>query len=109
VDLILDDLLGRLEPGRIVAVATPDYTVTPRGAEIGNPAQHSAVIERFNDVLRDAADARGIAFVPDIFEISQTAALDEDSVADDGLHPSGAQYALWVDAILPIVEALLDG
>jgi lysophospholipase L1-like esterase len=28
-------------------------------------------------------------------------------VANDGLHPSGAQYALWVDAIQPVVEELL--
>jgi len=28
-------------------------------------------------------------------------------VADDGLHPSGKQYALWVDRIAPVVEELL--
>jgi lysophospholipase L1-like esterase len=28
-------------------------------------------------------------------------------VADDGLHPSGAQYARWVDRIAPVVEALI--
>jgi lysophospholipase L1-like esterase len=30
-------------------------------------------------------------------------------VADDGLHPSGAQYALWVERIAPVVAALLAG
>jgi lysophospholipase L1-like esterase len=30
-------------------------------------------------------------------------------VSGDGLHPSGAQYALWVDAIQPVVEGLLAG
>jgi len=28
-------------------------------------------------------------------------------VADDGLHPSGAQYALWVERIAPVVGRLL--
>ncbi|MEA2544814.1 MAG: acyl-CoA thioesterase, partial [Chloroflexota bacterium] len=39
---ILDDLLRRLAPDRIVVVATPDYTVTPQGANFGDPAAQSA-------------------------------------------------------------------
>ena len=108
VDFILDDLLGRLPPERILAVATPDYTVTPMGASFGNPAQQSAGIAGFNDILEAAAVARGIAFVPDVFAISKAAATDRSLVADDGLHPSGTQYALWVDAIEPVVTDLLD-
>jgi lysophospholipase L1-like esterase len=107
VDAILDVLLEALPANRIVAVATPDYTVTPMGASFGSPAQQSAAIARFNNVLRDAAGARGIAFVPEIYDMSQAAATDRSLVAADGLHPSGAQYALWVDAIAPVVESLL--
>jgi lysophospholipase L1-like esterase len=109
IELILDALLERLAPTRIVAVATPDYTLTPAGSSFGNPAQQSAEIARFNDVLRVAAEARGIAFVPDIYEISRQVVSDPSLVASDGLHPSGAQYALWVDAILPVAESLLSG
>jgi lysophospholipase L1-like esterase len=29
-------------------------------------------------------------------------------VARDGLHPSGAQYARWVERIAPVVKRLLD-
>jgi len=107
VELILDALLGRLPSTRILAVATPDYTLTPAGASFGNPAQQSAAIARFNQVLGAAAAARGIAFVPDISAISGRVASDPSLVAFDGLHPSGAQYALWVDAIQPVVEELL--
>jgi lysophospholipase L1-like esterase len=109
IELILDALLERLAPTRILAVATPDYTLTPAGSSFGNPAQQSAEIARFNDVLRAAAEARGIAFVPDIYEISRRVASDPLLVAGDGLHPSGAQYALWVDAIQPVVQELLAG
>ena len=35
------------------------------------------------------------------------AATDRSLVADDGLHPSGVQYARWVDRIRPVVEGLL--
>jgi lysophospholipase L1-like esterase len=107
VDAILDELLEGLPADRIVAVATPDYTVTPMGASFGSSAQQSAAIARFNDVLSDAAEARGILFVPDVYAISQAAATDRSLVARDGLHPSGAQYARWVDAIAPVVESLL--
>jgi len=107
IELILDALLERLTPGRILAMATPDYTLTPAGSSFGDPAQQSAEIARFNEVLRSTAEARGIAFVGDVFEISRRAASDPSLVAGDGLHPSGAQYALWVDAILPVAEELL--
>jgi lysophospholipase L1-like esterase len=107
VAAILDDLLATLPANRTVAVATPDYTVTPMGASFGSPAHQSAAIARFNDVLRAAAETRGIAFVPEIYAISRAAATDRSLVAGDGLHPSGAQYARWVDAIAPVVESLL--
>jgi lysophospholipase L1-like esterase len=69
---------------------------------------HSDRIVRLNAILREACDQRGIAFVPDIFEISQRVTEDSSLVASDGLHPSGAQYALWTDAVEPAVRALLE-
>jgi acyl-CoA thioesterase-1 len=109
VEHILDALLERLPPNRVLAVATPDYTLTPMGGSFGNPEQQSAEIVAFNGVLQEAAQAREIGFVPDIFEISRRVASDPFLVASDGLHPSGAQYALWVDAIYPVVEELIGG
>lgn len=103
---ILDDLLGRVGPGRIVVVTTPDYTVTPAGADYGDPATQAAAIRASNDTLSALAAARGITVV-DIYDLSLRAATDRSLVAADGLHPSGAQYALWVERILPEVERLL--
>ncbi len=92
-----------------MCVATPDYTATPRGSDYGDPIQQSDGIVRVNLILREACEQRGIRFVPEIFEISQGVRGDPSLVADDGLHPSGAQYRLWVDAIAPVVEDLLSG
>lgn len=103
---ILDDLLARLPAGRIVTVATPDYTVTPQGAAYGEPATQAAGIRANNATLRRLASARAIAFV-DIHDLSLRAGEDPLLIADDGLHPSGVQYALWVERIAPVVEALL--
>lgn len=106
VGVILDELPASLAVNRIVVVATPDYTVTPQGAAYGDPALQAAAIRRNNEILRELSAARGIAFV-DIHDLSLRAAADPSLVAGDGLHPSGAQYALWVDRIAPIVAGLL--
>lgn len=107
VAVILEELLARLPPDRILCVATPDYTRTPRGADYGDPQQQSDRIVRVNAILREACEARDIAFVPEVFEISQAATDEPALVADDGLHPSGEQYRRWVDVIEPVVRRLV--
>ncbi|MBF6605642.1 MAG: hypothetical protein IVW53_08695 [Chloroflexi bacterium] len=106
VRLILDGLLARLPPTRIVVVTTPDYTVTPAGADFGEPAGRRAGIEMVNAIIREAAAERGIAAV-DVVDLSRRAAAEPALVAADGLHPSGEQYATWVDRIAPVVRRLL--
>lgn len=107
VDQILDTLLARLQPDRIVTVAIPDYTVTPAGADYGDPrARHEGIVAN-NALMARQSAARGIPFV-DIFDLSRRAAVDRSLVADDGLHPSGRQYALWVGRVAPVVAELLD-
>jgi lysophospholipase L1-like esterase len=103
---ILDALLARLPADRILTVATPDYTVTPHGADYGDPAAQAAGIRAVNETLRELASDRDIAFV-DIHDLSLLAAADRSLVADDGLHPSGAQYARWVERIGPVVGRML--
>lgn len=103
---ILDAVLSRLPPERIVVISIPDYTVTPAGANYGDPLAQSAAIQAENAVMERLTSQREIAFV-DIFDISREASSDRSLVADDGLHPSGAQYARWVERMVPIVEGLL--
>lgn len=107
VAVILDRLVDRVGPDGVVGVAIPDYTVMPRGTEYGDPAQQSDAVLRFNAIMREACEAHGVPFVPEIFEISREAGRDRALVAADGLHPSGRQYARWVDAIAPVVEAMV--
>jgi acyl-CoA thioesterase I len=103
---ILAALRTRLPAARILLVTTPDYTVTPAGADYGDPTANRAAIRRFNDILVQAGRSLGIAVV-DIFDISETAATDATLVARDGLHPSGRQYALWVGRIAPATRLLI--
>jgi lysophospholipase L1-like esterase len=108
VSVILGALLRRVAPGRILVVTTPDYTVTPRGGDYGDPAQQAAEIRRFNATTSELASGRGISVV-DIHDISLEVAAERSLVADDGLHPSGAQYSRWVDRIAPVVAELIKG
>ena len=103
---ILDVLEAALPTDRIVAVSIPDYTVTPAGADYGEPDARRAAIVEANDVMGGLTGERGIAFV-DIFDISARAIRDRSLVAADGLHPSGRQYAAWVERLVPVVAAVL--
>jgi acyl-CoA thioesterase-1 len=107
VGTILDELLGHVAADRIVCLATPDYTVTPQGASYGDPGPQRAAIEHGNGRMGEECEARGIAFVAEIFELSRAAADDPSMISDDGLHPSGAQYRRWVDVTLPVVRRLI--
>jgi lysophospholipase L1-like esterase len=107
-ELILDRLVELVGRDGIVCVEIPDYTVTPAGSDYGDPEIQAAAIRVANTTMARLAADRGIAFVDGIFEGSRAAADDRSLVADDGLHPSGAEYARWVDRIAPVVEELLE-
>jgi len=106
VATILDALLAHLPADRIITIAVPDYTVTPAGADYGDPTrQHDGIVAN-NAVMERLAGERGIAYV-DIFDLSLRAADDRSLVASDGLHPSGAQYRFWSERIQVEVERLI--
>ena len=57
-------------------------------------------------VLEEEASHAGMLVV-DITPVSDLVAGDPMQVASDGLHPSGKQYAGWVDLIAPQVREML--
>jgi acyl-CoA thioesterase I len=105
---ILDRFVDLVDTNRVLVVTTPDYTVTPAGADYGDPDHQRARIVELNVIIMELATEREIAVV-DIFDISTGAQSDRSLVARDGLHPSARQYDLWVDRIRPVVNRLLDG
>lgn len=83
---------------RVLVVSIPDWGVTRFAREQGrDPARIAHELDDFNARARELAASRGARFV-DITPISRQ---HPELVAADGLHPSAAQYALWVKAILP--------
>ena len=105
---IFHAMLEAVPANRILLVTTPDYTLTPHGADYGDPARQSARIHTFNAVLaKEAAQLQ--LLVVDISGVADRVPDDASLVADDGLHPSGKQYAAWVDQMATSVRMLLSG
>ncbi|MCJ7630555.1 MAG: SGNH/GDSL hydrolase family protein [Longimicrobiales bacterium] len=92
-------------PGNVVVLSIPDWGVTPF-AEGRNRGQIGEEIDAFNSVKREESEAAGVRYV-DVTGISRRAITDPSLVAADGLHPSGAMYALWAEAALPVALEIL--
>jgi lysophospholipase L1-like esterase len=88
---------------RVFVLSIPDYGVTPFGA--GDPTI-SAEIDTFNAINLNISESYGITYF-NITEISRKAENDPGLLAPDNLHPSGAMYELWVNAIFDDVKAKL--
>jgi lysophospholipase L1-like esterase len=106
LERILPELVQRVGADHIVVVTIPDYTVTPQGGAFGDREQQSGAIRASNALMTQLATGFGITVV-DISDISIEAGTDRSLVAGDGLHPSGRQYARWVERIAPAMETIL--
>lgn len=89
-----------------IVVSIPDWGITPfaRG-ETRDAQQVAAQIDAYNAIARAETNAAHARFV-DITGISRAPDV-RGLLAADGLHPSGAQYARWVEAIEPVAREML--
>jgi lysophospholipase L1-like esterase len=88
--------LGGGQKSKVMVVSIPDYSYTPFGQ---GSASISREIDEFNAVNRDITSRYGVTY-HNITPISRRGLAEPNLVADDGLHPSGEMYRLWVEQIL---------
>lgn len=88
----------------VFVVSIPDYGATPFG--FSNSEEIGREVEEFNAVLERLAGDYDLAF-HNITPISKRAKSDKSLVANDGLHPSGKMYKLWVDLFVDEVFSML--
>ena len=88
-------------PERVFVVSIPDYGYTPFGSN--NQETISAQIQAFNDTCLARTESAGIDHF-NITPISQEFPDTPGLVAQDGLHPSGLQYSLWVASFVEAVQ-----
>ena len=91
---------------RVLVLSIPDWGVTPFArTELRSPRRIAQELDAYNSTAKESCDGRGVAFI-DITGISRDADA-HDPLAEDGLHPSAAQYARWADTALPVACAML--
>ena len=104
---LLDQMLEVLgDKNRLVVVTIPDFGVTPTGSRYARGRNISEGIASFNKIISDESARRGLRVV-DIFAVSKKMGENRSLVAEDGLHPSGKEYAEWEKLILPVALELL--
>lgn len=79
----------------VFVVSIPDYGVTPFAEEKDlDKAKIAHELDSYNAIAQKIATLRDVSFI-NITPISRNDT--EGLVAEDGLHPSGEMYKLWVD------------
>ncbi|MCA1751004.1 MAG: GDSL-type esterase/lipase family protein, partial [Flavobacteriales bacterium] len=94
------------EAERVFVVSIPDYGVTPF-AESMNSDTIAAEIDAFNAMNSTIAADYGVSYF-NITDISRDAEGVPGMLAPDNLHPSAAQYSLWVDSFYEQVKSKLN-
>jgi len=90
--------------GRVLVLSIPDWGTTPFARDSGrDTARIAAELDAYNAAAREETLRLGASWV-DITPISRRHAT---LLADDGLHPSAAQYALWTETAVPGARAML--
>jgi len=87
------------------ACSSTDGSTPDRVSALNQPATLNDPVMALSSCYQPL-DTPVIAFV-DIFDVSRQAKEDPTLVANDGLHPSGRQYGLWVERIAPVVARLI--
>lgn len=100
--------LAGLRPQRVVVVSIPDWGATAFGQGSGrDTAMIAAELDAFNAINRDEARRHNVAWA-DVSAISRRAGSQARQLAEDGLHPSGAQYTAWLSQIQPLAQTALS-
>lgn len=88
----------------VMVVSIPDYGCTPFGAV--SKERIAREIDLFNRVNYRVSEKKRVLYT-DITPISRLASEHVEWIAEDGLHPSAAMYAQWVELLTPPIEQVL--
>ena len=99
-------LFAGSKKNRVFVVSIPDWGKMPF-AKDRNRERIALEIDNFNQVIYEICARDKIQFI-DITHLSRIVGSKPEFIAADGLHPSGTQYAAWVNEILPFFLTASD-
>lgn len=104
---ILDRMQAKLKvKTNLILISIPDFGVTPKGAQYSGGRDIAAGIAEFNSILHQEAIKRNLSWV-DIYPTTQLMKNNPNLISSDELHPSAAEYELWVRLIFPVAHTVL--
>jgi len=103
----LRTIYAAIESARVVAISIPTWSYVPAAAEFGGADHVDRLTGTFNEVARAESAARGFRWV-DIGPASISGIGTRGWIASDQLHPGDAQYAVWAEAIWPVVRKAMQ-
>ncbi|MDR3680751.1 MAG: SGNH/GDSL hydrolase family protein [Flavipsychrobacter sp.] len=86
---------------RVFVLSIPDWGVTPF-AEGCDRAQIAQDIDAYNAANKEITAAYKSHYV-EITDSTRNNGVDKDYLAEDGLHPSGKEYAVWAERLVAAV------
>ena len=94
-------------PRRVVVLSIPDWGVTRFGRDSGRDlAAIARELDAYNAANAQIARELGAGYA-DVMPASRAGTDHADMLVGDGLHPSGAMYTRWLEAILPAAQRAL--
>jgi lysophospholipase L1-like esterase len=87
---------------RVTVLSIPDWGVTPF-AEGRNRAQIAQEIDACNAINKYMAEQYKVQYI-NITPGTREATADNGLLANDGLHPSGKEYARWAERLAEIIH-----
>jgi len=97
--------LANSKKDHVIIVSIPDYSVTTH-AETMDTEKISREIEVFNSINKALSIQYKVQYV-DITPGSKSVKNDPSLIAQDGLHPSEKQYAVWAKKIVELIASQL--
>jgi lysophospholipase L1-like esterase len=90
------------KPTNVYVISIPDYSITPFANYLD-----TSLIRKETDVLnkmnKSISDAYGCNYL-NITETNREAKFDRTLIAEDGLHPSGKEYARWAALLAKLIK-----
>lgn len=93
------------DPGRVIVLSIPDWGVTPFAGD-RDRKQIAGEIDEYNSANQQIASKYKVHYI-NITPGTREAGNDLSLLAEDGLHPSGKEYAKWAAGVAAIIEKSL--